>query len=174
MLKYFKSRGYCCQNDYEKFGGDNMLDFLEQSVIPLPNYRLSVPSIKLPLFLRQNYSDVGVLSTYDESMDFDYDLPENKGITYERKETSISAESKLTTLRSRKKVFNDETGALEDFIISDGVNVVPYEIGGDSNTANTFNTYYLDNGKYVGQADYDLLPASKNSDGIIYFITDNS
>ena len=26
----------------------------------------------------------------------------------------------------------------------------------------------------ITQADYDLLPASKNSDGIIYFITDNS
>jgi len=26
----------------------------------------------------------------------------------------------------------------------------------------------------ISQADYDLLPASKNSDGIIYFITDNS
>jgi hypothetical protein len=158
MLKYFKSRGYCCQKDYERFGGDDMLTFLEEAVIPLPNYELLVPSIKLPLFLRQNYSDVGVLSTYDEDIDFDYVLPENEGIVFERTKTDISAESKLTTLRSRKKVFNDETGALEDFIDITGItgsvsgdtaHFVPYEVGGNVNTANTFNTYYM-NDKYLG------------------------
>ena len=34
----------------------------------------------------------------------------------------------------------------------------------------TWNPVYRE----ITQADYDLLPASKNSDGIIYFITDNS
>ena len=151
LLKYLKSRGYCCKADFDRFGGEPMLDFLQSEIIPLPNYDLVVPSVKLPLFLRQNYSDVGVLTTYDETMDFDSSLPENAGLGVQRVNVSISAESKLTTLRSRKREYNEQTGALEDFIIVGGEKVVPYEIGGDGSlSANTFNTYYLGDGKYLG------------------------
>lgn len=132
------------------YGGSALTSYLENVVISLPSYAPLVPSINVPLFLRQNYGEVGVLSTYDESMDFDPTLTENQGLTQETVSgLNISAESKLTTLRSRKRVYNDD-GSLADYIIINDEPHVPYEIGGDVNTANTFNTYYLGNGKYIG------------------------
>lgn len=134
------------------YGGEELLNELTGFTVTPSAYEPIVPSIELPLFLRQNYSDIGVLTTYDESMDFDETLPENQGLYPERVSgLSISAESKLKTLRSRKRVYNEETGILEDYIIVDGVNQVPYEIGGDgAASANTFNTYYIGDGHYVG------------------------
>ncbi len=134
------------------YGGEGLLDELTGFTVTPSAYEPIVPSVELPLFLRQNYSDIGVLTTYDETMDFDPSLVENIGLTSERVTgLTISAESKLTTLRSRKRVYNKDTGILEDYIIVDGVKQVPYEIGGDgAASANTFNTFYIGDGRYVG------------------------
>lgn len=151
LLLYLKTKSACCPDVYARFGGDDMLNYLGGVSIPVIPYQPIVPSIEIPLLLRQNYGEVGVLSTYDENMDFDITLPENQGLSeIVVSDLNISAESKLTTLRSRKKVYNDD-GSLADYILVNNRPHVPYEVGGDGVlSANTFNTYYLGDGVYVG------------------------
>ena len=140
----------CCNMRlWEDMGGEDMLDFLsdyedicEEKREALEKLTYAVPYIEMPLLLRQNYTDVGVLTNID-GVDYDGELDEVDrpfgpahiggdytktgvcGLTIDQivmssatlehplsGDGSVEVESLLWTLRDRKKYTDDKDNLL--------------------------------------------------------------
>lgn len=156
----------CFESEWEKRGGDKMRSFLEENEYRVSKFKqkpqVSAPVLSIPVFLSHNYDDNGIMSVYDE--DTPYDKSKDTGRTayetdyyskpYEPDE-GINTESKLESLRSNVKMY-DDSGNLLPFIdtearIISGENItygyLPYRMEEGFNIS-----YDVDSGEYV--ADY--------------------
>ena len=157
----------CYESEWYKRGGDKMKAFLEENLYRLDKYQntteVAVPVLSIPLLLTQNYDDNGVMSVYDEETQ--YKKKDDTGRTpYEEyydtsyePEFGIKTESRLDTLRSNIKMFDDNGNLLPYIDVDDdGNGYLPYRVGEGFNIS-----YDEDSGEYVA----DYIKSIKVEDG---------
>lgn len=150
LQKNKDSADCCILREYERRGGDAMLEYLLEHNTPYvapPVENLLIPTFDISLLLNQEYKDVGVLTPYDETIDFDSEVSGGLGrelITGQTFET----DSKISTLRTREKKFSND-GRVLDYI---GDGDIPYKEG------EIFNSYLKDaeTGTYVADSILDI------------------
>jgi len=146
MNAHKDSEDCCVRREYERRGGDAMLSFLSKHLTDLAT-RLAelnsknylVPRINVPVFLQQDYSEPGILTSYDESASYGNNIESGRATTLD-----IPAESKLQTLRTRRKDYNEEGELLPFVILSGNTPSIPF------NTSEVFNSYLVDTSNYIG------------------------
>ena len=152
------ARKDCCSSgEWAKRGGDAMRDFLkenyymwtqqhEKCLTRINSGLCKTPVLEIPVLLTQNYDDIGVMSVFDADAPYEYANDPNYAENWDPYTgETIKSESKIESLRSKIKLY-DDYGNLLDFVGDVDAEVEPPYREGEA-----FNVFYdAKNKEYVG------------------------
>lgn len=164
----------CVLDEWNDRGGLKMLSFLlSKSGVyrdklrlwqeRLDNGDILVPTLSIPILLTQNYDDNGAMSVYDESIGFN----SNEAGDRQPYTEGVKAESKLMTLRTRERLY-DDSGEILPYI---GNGQIPFKLNECKNMAfDEKNKCYI--GDYIRDIKYfdeEGNTSSTITDGFVEF-----
>lgn len=138
-LKNDIDRVCCNEVKYEEYGGDNFLSFL-QTIEKKTTTNQELTYIEIPILITSTIKDLGIYELYDEEeAQFQKDLPKKTFIS------GLHGESKLRTLRKRKKSISDDGDELPGILVTNDTKLqLPYQVGYVKNIQMVNNKYYGD------------------------------
>ena len=156
-IKPSENNENCCNlNRYNKYGGDEFYEWVDDLTPTTSDYiteSTNINAIDIPILLTSKINDLGQYRTYDvilESGDTEVEITTTGVTSVNPRLIEISGESKLRTLRKRKKNYDDLGNELPDMLWYNASPSINLEIG--------YVTGYIKNIQTVGNNFYgDLI-----------------
>jgi hypothetical protein len=170
-----KSTDNCCgQLKYDEYGGDALLNYLnnikESDIKVYPGTPNEMVTLDIPLLLTSNLLDLGMYRPYDVDVITEDGFMVNE-INEQSEETQkniiiTSGESKFRTLRRRKRSIDDNGVELPGILVDDDI-ISPYQVGYLKNIQTNNKGFYGD--MIVSMEEKaDIIPIEMNDyDGLI-------
>jgi len=147
-----KAETTCCERErYEEYGGNEFLQYLKNLEIPSaqPYTLTGTTTLDIPVLLTSTVRNFGQYKLYDVEEVVDGEVVKDE---YDKQEktssiliTGMTGESKLRTLRKRKRSFDDNGFELPGiFNIDSTVLENPYQVGYIKNIQMSGNSFYGD------------------------------
>lgn len=184
LLRY--KNGDCCDIiRYQEMGGEEMENFLLNHYNDVDNIidisgedkNKLMPVIDIPIMLDQTFDDIGVLTTYETTEQTeDIEEEKEKEPEWHEGEDLWVTESKLSELRTREKIFDNDTGEILPYIpkrSSEGA-IVPEEYQIPYKKGEIFNKVLLE-GHVLDETDgkYYNIYSCDSIKNIIYHVTED-